>query len=506
MAFAAFGFIACDNNSNAINRPLNSPETIDSLLAESGSKDIPVYESEDDMPNCTKNRQGKLAITESNAQICNDGAWQNLGTAYATNDSLPNCTKEQKDKFAFIIEDSLALYCNGEKWQENDSTKKIIEEAKTKSSSSSSNKENSDKPNSSSTKTNLSSSSQEEGPISSADTPKTATMDTIIDPRDGKTYKTVKIGNQVWFAENLNYDDHYSLCPMNEPANCDKYGRLYLFQSGLLTRSSLADVCPDGWRLPDSLDWAELIAYVATNNGGEPIGVSLKATTDWYSLGDTVLVKVAGQSSIGGEDSTRIGAAKGTDRFGFTALPAGSCWESGCYVGDDTRFFMTSAFHSAGFKLAFDKDEFIYDESALFGNISVRCIKNQFLEIDSIPATTVIDTLVWMTENLSYQGSDLFTYSQALDACPKGWRLPTMEEFRAVAKSPKISFPVHELSEYFVSSDYYFGYAVSCVEDSCVTSYRASSPTKNIRCVSKQTVPADSSSSLENPAKEEESP
>lgn len=546
MAFTAFGFIACGGDTIVINTS-NSIDTlqaesldnlpdcsktingvtaeikeekkayicsnghwefdhdiVDSVEKEDDPKKIPEYKSEDDMPNCTKNRQGNLAITETDAHICNDAAWQDLGTAYATNDSLPDCTKKQKDKSAFVVEDSVALYCDGEKWQKIDSTNKIIEEATEESSSSSSDKATSDSSSSSSEEKNLSSSSQEEEtPESSADTTETSTKGTIADPRDGKVYKTVKIGNQVWFAENLNYDDHNGVCPMEESANCEKYGRLYIFQQGLLYRSSLADVCPDGWRLPDSLDWAELFDYVATNNGGEPIGVSLKATTDWYSRGDTILIKVEGASSIGDEDSTRIGATKGTDRFGFSALPAGSCWESGCYIGDDTRFFTTAPNQSAGIKLAFDKDEVIYDENAYYGYISVRCIQNQFLKIDAIPFTIEVDSLVWMAENLSYQGSDLFTYKQSLDACPKGWRLPTWEEFTAAVRSKKMSFPADTVSEFFVSSGYYLGFAVSCAVDSCTTSFRSGSATKAIRCVNKQTVPTVSSPTSKDPAKEE---
>jgi hypothetical protein len=153
--------------------------------------------------------------------------------------------------------------------------------------------------------------------------------------------------------------------------------------------------------------------------------------------------------------------------------------------------------------LAFDKDEVIYDENAYYGYISVRCIQNQFLKIDAIPFTIEVDSLVWMAENLSYQGSDLFTYKQSLDACPKGWRLPTWEEFTAAVRSKKMSFPADTVSEFFVSSGYYLGFAVSCAVDSCTTSFRSSSPTKSIRCVYKQSIPAVPSSSSKDPAKEE---
>lgn len=102
---------------------------------------------------------------------------------------------------------------------------------------------------------------------------------TMTDPRDGKTYKTVKIGDQVWMAENLNYEVEGSKCYKSNPANCEEYGRLY-------TLEVAKNACPVGWHLPSKDEFAILLKKV-------------------------------------GSDNRNLGNFKGTDEFGFTALPAG---------------------------------------------------------------------------------------------------------------------------------------------------------------------------------------
>jgi len=111
----------------------------------------------------------------------------------------------------------------------------------------------------------------------------------FLDSRDGKKYKTVKIGNQTWMAENLNYDAKSSKCYDNKPENCTKYGRLYNWETAM-------KACPPGWHLPNESEYEMLNEAV----GGEEVaGKKLKAKSGWNHGGN------------------------GTDEYGFSALPGG---------------------------------------------------------------------------------------------------------------------------------------------------------------------------------------
>ena len=227
---------------------------------------------------------------------------------------------------------------------------------------------------------------------SSAEPPKTA-LDFLnpsieygefVDDRDNQKYKSVKIGNQVWMAQNLNYDYEQktrsgsasSFCYKNEPDSCGKYGRLYLWSAALDSaaqfstdgegcgnevvcefKGKVRGVCPNGWHLPDTTEFRELIDFV-----GDSSATKIKANEAWGVSYD--------------------------DPYGFSALPAGgydyrdedrSINPHFDYAGDLTYFWsIVSRDHDDGYALAMDYSS-RYAKlywSYKYNARSVRCIKD----------------------------------------------------------------------------------------------------------------------------------
>ncbi|MCL1967488.1 MAG: fibrobacter succinogenes major paralogous domain-containing protein [Fibromonadales bacterium] len=179
----------------------------------------------------------------------------------------------------------------------------------------------------------------------------------LTDIRDGKQYKIVAIGNQIWMAENLNYNVIGSKCYDNKSTNCDKYGRLYNWSAA--TKSG----CPKGWHLPSNAEWDVLYRYVeGTNSTDSPYesnvaGKYIKTRSGWNQNGN------------------------GDDKFGFSAMPGGFGNPDGYFnfIGSNGVWWSNSEYEGY---YAYNRHLTYIDDGAHWsyndkGNLfSIRCLRD----------------------------------------------------------------------------------------------------------------------------------
>ena len=159
---------------------------------------------------------------------------------------------------------------------------------------------------------------------------------TVTD-RDGNVYRTVLIGNQCWFRENLKTTQYSDGTPIPYVAEDEAWGELtgdgyawyhrnteYAEVYGAIYNWHAVNttlLCPPGWRVPSDDDWLELADYLITRHEGvteENVGNKLKSCRQSGSpLGDDC--DTSEHPFWQAHD-----VHYGSDDFGFSALPAGS--------------------------------------------------------------------------------------------------------------------------------------------------------------------------------------
>lgn len=175
----------------------------------------------------------------------------------------------------------------------------------------------------------------------------TEPVGSLTDKRDGREYKTKKIGEQVWMAENLNYDANGSKCYDHNiedynKAYCLIHGKLYDWQTAI-------SVCPSGWHLPSDEEWHKL-------------------------------TKVVGGSKIAGKH-LKAKKFKGSDTYGFSALPGGRGYSGGRFSDADFSGYWWSATEYASSSalnryMYHGNDDISGDPNDKSNLYSVRCVKD----------------------------------------------------------------------------------------------------------------------------------
>lgn len=197
---------------------------------------------------------------------------------------------------------------------------------------------------------------------------KNDTVSNILKDIDNNTYKTIRIGNQVWMAENLRttrYNDGESVTDYfyynnDSLSNAETYGILYSPYT-----VGRGNICPVGW-------------HVSTQN-------------DWIELSDTLGgVDIAGSKlKEGGLDHWHSPNENTTNESGFTALPGGTIVRQPYWWNAERKWIYRDEFYGMGnvgfwwsdttvCELSYQTPQlFLNHESNHLGLVfSIRCVKD----------------------------------------------------------------------------------------------------------------------------------
>ncbi len=207
---------------------------------------------------------------------------------------------------------------------------------------------------------------------------------TFTDTRDGNVYDWVKIGTQVWMAENLAYlpsivgpvtgsqttpyiyvygYDGTIVADAKSGSNYSTYGVLYNWPaamngepSGASSPSGVQGVCPTGWHLPSEIEWSDLIDHLG---GTSEASIKLKEA---------------------GNEHWNVSNTSSNNETGFTVLPGGLRHPDKIFnlMGDRGCFWSATEFDDVtawgccfGFMTYIDNGNILKD-----AGYSVRCLKD----------------------------------------------------------------------------------------------------------------------------------
>lgn len=184
--------------------------------------------------------------------------------------------------------------------------------------------------------------------------------DETMKDAQGNFYYTVKIGKQVWMAENLKTNLEDSWCYGKKEENCATYGRLYNWYTAL-------NACPTGWHLPSDDEWKQMESY---------LGVKTEELNEDGLRGSTEGGKLKSSSTLW--DCPNQNASNAS---GFSALPGGPRYKLGMFgrLGHNATWWTSTEYDSvhAWFRYVGHSHAKIGRiDNEKIGGHSIRCVKD----------------------------------------------------------------------------------------------------------------------------------
>ncbi|MCL4102698.1 fibrobacter succinogenes major paralogous domain-containing protein [Fibrobacter sp. HC4] len=365
-----------------------------------------IADVEENLPGCTGSREGLSAyLYEEDRELnCVEGSWDVVGEVASSSFSEKGDSSSSREKdgssssvapnssSGVILSDSEGSSSSSAKSSSSVASSSSVTSSSSVASSSSTSVpgtsssvipgtdpgSSSSVASSSTSSSSVIQSSSSEGTSIKDGSKYDASANTLTDLRDNQVYKTVTIGSQTWMAENLNYETGNSWCYENKASNCDKYGRLYTWSAVMDSAAQFSvnagtrcgygktctpnsphrGICPEGWHVPTNEEYSTLYTYIG---GSSTAGSLLKSTSGW---GDYY-----GKSG------------NGTDKYGFSVLPAGYRGSYGNFSNEGYYAYLWSAseYYSdfAWYQLFYFNDDYANQLSYYkYDGQSLRCLKD----------------------------------------------------------------------------------------------------------------------------------
>ncbi|MDD2312438.1 MAG: FISUMP domain-containing protein [Petrimonas sp.] len=262
----------------------------------------------------------------------------------------------------------------------------------------------------------------------------------FTDSRDGKVYKTVTIGEQVWMAENLAYlpkvyrkdegsgsyeeypyyyvydYDGRDVAAAKATSNYQTYGVLYNWAAGL-------SACPPGWHLPSDGEWKQLEMY---------LGMKQEDADDFVYRGTDEGGKMK-EKGINHWNTPNTGA---TNKSGFTGLPGGYRINDGDFrsIGYYSFWWSSTEMHISSYigitRELNSRDSRVYRGAMIKGDgLSIRCIGDHSpLTITTGQVLNITTTTATCTGNVTADGDAAII---ARGVCWGTSQLPTISDSKS---------------------------------------------------------------------------